>query len=80
MLKIGAEAARRRLPELLDRAHAGEGAVILKRGVPYAALVALDQHVEPSGQGGLLAMRGSGRGLWDRPVAERVEAYRSEWE
>ena len=46
MLEIGAEAARRRLPELLDRAHAGESSIIKKRGIPYAALVPLEQRME----------------------------------
>lgn len=80
MQKIGAEAARRRLPELLDRAHAGEGSIILKRGIPYAALVALDQRIEPRGSGGLLALRGTGAGLWGQKAAETVAAYRREWE
>ena len=40
MLEIGAEAARKRLPELLDRAHAGEQTIVKKHGIPYAAIVA----------------------------------------
>lgn len=80
MQKVGAEAARRRLPELLDRAHAGEASIILKRGIPYAALVALDQQIESRGKGGLLSLRGTGAGLWEHKATEVVAAYRREWE
>ena len=80
MRKIGSEAARRRLPELLEQARAGEGTIILKRGVPYAALVSLGQCLESSGQGGLLALRGSGAGLWGESATKAVGACRCEWE
>jgi prevent-host-death family protein len=78
IMEIGAEAARKRLPELLDRAHAGESSIIMKRGVPYAALVPLDQRVEP-GCGGLMALKGSGGGLWGDGVSQALDKYRDEW-
>jgi len=80
MQKIGSEAARRQLPELLDQAHSGEATIIMKRGKPYAALVALDQCRVPSSSTGLLALRGSGRGLWGQRPAETVAGLREEWE
>lgn len=80
MLEIGAEAARRRLPELLDRAHAGESSIIKKRGIPYAALVPLEQRMEPHASSGLLSLMGSGPGLWGADVLAKIREYRDEWE
>jgi len=51
MLELGAETARKRLPELLDRAYAGEQTIIKKRGIPYAAIVALDQRIVTTKEG-----------------------------
>ncbi len=80
MLEIGAEAARKRLPELLDRAHAGETSIIKKRGVPYAALVPLDKRIEDGVSGGLLSFVGTGAGLWGTDIPQVVKRYRDEWE
>ena len=79
MLEIGAEAARKRLPELLERAHAGEPSIIKKRGVAYAALVPLDQRIVADTSGGMLALAGSGAGLWGEDVPESIRVYRDEW-
>jgi len=79
MIEVGAEAARRRLPELLERAHAGESSIIKKRGVPYAVLVPLNQQIAPGGSG-LLALLGTGSGLWGKDVSGAVDKYRDEWE
>lgn len=80
MEKIGSEAARRQLPELLDRAHGGEPSVIMKRGKPYAVLASPDQCRIPSTRGGLLGLRGSGAGLWGESPTETVAALREEWD
>ncbi len=56
MVEIGAEAARKKLPELLERAHGGETSIIKKRGVPYAALVPLGQLIDPGMSDGLLSL------------------------
>lgn len=80
MLEIGAEAARKRLPELLDLAHAGKATIIQKRGVPYAALIPLDQRVELNSGGGMLALKGSGAGFWGDDVVASVAECRDEWE
>ena len=78
MLELGAETARKRLPELLDRAQAGEPAIIKKRGIPYAALVPLDQQRKTDTEG-LLALRGSGAGLWGPVITDTISDYRNEW-
>lgn len=79
MLEIGAEAARKRLPELLDRAHIGEQTIVKKRGIPYAAIVALDQRVIIRKEG-LLSLKASGRGLWGKNSNKKIDQYRNEWE
>lgn len=78
MESLGSEAARRRLPELLERARRGEQTVIQRHGVPVAALVPLDQRVQSSRKA-LLSLRGSGRGCWQQDASDVVEALRQEW-
>ena len=80
MLEIGAEAARKRLPELLDLAHAGKATIIQKRGVPYAALIPLDQRIELNSGGGMLALKGSGAGFWGDDAVASIAECRNEWE
>jgi len=77
-MEIGAEQARRTLPELLERAHAGEQTIIKKHGVPYAVLVPLDQRVSTRREG-LLALRDSGTGLWGENAQAWVDELRNEW-
>ncbi len=79
MLQIGAEAARKRLPELLDRAHTGEQTIVKKRGIPYAAIVALDQRVVAKKEG-ILSLRSTGKGLWGKDPGNKIDQYRDEWE
>ena len=79
MLEIGAKAARKRLPELLDRAYIGEQTIVKKRGIPYAAIVALDQRVIARKEG-LLSLRSTSRGLWGGHSSEKIDQYRNEWE
>jgi antitoxin (DNA-binding transcriptional repressor) of toxin-antitoxin stability system len=79
MLEIGAEAARKRLPELLNRAHAGEQTIVKKRGIPYAAIVALDQRVVAKKEG-ILSLRSTGKGLWGKDSSHQIDQYRAEWE
>ena len=73
----GVEEARRRLPELLERAHQGERVVITRHGKRYAALVEPD--VAAGRTGGFARLRGSGKGLWGREPAAHVERLREEW-
>ncbi len=76
----GSEEARKRLPELLDRAHRGKATIITKRGVPYAAIMpvtALARHLSGIG---IRALRGSGKKLWGRNAAAWVDRVRDEWQ
>lgn len=77
-MKIGSEEARRKLPELLERAHAGEQLTITKRGVEYAVLVPVDRPLNAAGPG-LLSLRGSGAGMWGDDPGRWVESLREEW-
>jgi prevent-host-death family protein len=75
----GAEEARAKLPELLERAHRGEPTVITKRGQPYAALVPVVDE-KPRRGSTLVSLRGTGRGLWGASAAKLVDELREEWE
>ncbi len=65
------EEARRRLPELLERAAAGERFVIQRHRTPMAALVPLagraptDPRKRQQQMQSLMALQGSGRSCWD---------------
>ncbi len=71
MLMLGADAARKRLPELLKRAEAGEQTLISRHSKPIAALVPLHQRFTPQRQA-LASLQGSGNGLWDRWLEEQT--------
>ena len=73
----GAEIARTLLPELLERAHQGLSSLITKRGKPYAALVPVGQMRRT--RQAVLALRGSGRGLWGKDSARTIRDLRDEW-
>ena len=73
----GAEDARALLPELLEKAHQGSASLITKRGKPYAALVPVEQMRRT--RQALLALRGSGRGLWGKNSARTIRGLRDEW-
>ena len=73
----GAEEARTRLPELLQRAHDGGITVITRHGTPYAALVPLD--ALPVARGSLLELRNSGAGLWGPDSQATLRELREEW-
>jgi antitoxin (DNA-binding transcriptional repressor) of toxin-antitoxin stability system/PIN domain nuclease of toxin-antitoxin system len=68
---LGVEEARRRLPELLERAAAGEAFVIQRHKKPMAALVPIggqpssDPHKRQRQIQSLMTLQGSGRNCWD---------------
>lgn len=75
---LGVEAARRRLPELLNRAQAGHSTLISRHGKPVAALVPLggripsDPLLRQRQLQALLNLRGSGKACWPaRPTPAR---------
>ena len=75
--EYGVEEARRRLPELLERAHRGEAVLITKHGRRYAALV--EPGAVATRPGSFSRLRGTGRGLWGRDSTAHVERLRKEW-
>lgn len=68
---LGVQEARRRLPELLERAAAGERFVIRRHQTPLAALTPLngrapsDPRLHQQQIQKLMALQGSGRGCWE---------------
>lgn len=86
-LRYGLEQARAQLPHIASEAHAGYASVITRHGKPVAVVVpvaqweqAQQQPLPPSAGPGLLALRGSGRGLWGEDAARAVADLRDEWE
>lgn len=80
----GLEQARIQLPHIVAEAHAGMASVITRHGKPYAAIVPL-QDLEKSRAltntaPNLLALRGTGRGLWGKDVAQTISDMRDEWD
>ncbi|MCY4450618.1 MAG: type II toxin-antitoxin system Phd/YefM family antitoxin [Immundisolibacterales bacterium] len=77
MESIGAEEARKRLPEILARSHRnGTVTIVTRHGVPYAAIVPVSQVAREAPE--LTGLRGSGRGCYGE-VAAYVERLRDEW-
>lgn len=75
----GAEEARNQLPNLLEDAASGRATIITRRGRPIAALVPLTDYSGARRQKSLLAIEGSGRGLWGRDSSETLKQLRDEW-
>jgi prevent-host-death family protein len=67
MHTLGVLEARKRFPELLDRAREGEETLIARHGHPVAALVPLWRRHRAQRQA-LLALKGSGRACWPDPL------------
>jgi prevent-host-death family protein len=63
MHTLGVLEARRRFPELLERARGGEETLISRHGHPVAALVPLSRRPRAQRQA-LLSLKGSGRNCW----------------
>jgi len=83
VLNYGLEQARIQLPNIVANAHAGVRSIITKHGKPYAAIVPL-QDIKPASTeadltSGILALRGTGRGLWGAQVGQAVSDLRDEW-
>lgn len=81
--QYGLEQARAQLPLIASEAVAGYSSVITRHGKPVAVVVPVAQWREEQArslkQGGVLALRGSGRGLWPEGAASAVAQLRDEW-
>ena len=78
MNQVGAEEARQKLPELIDRAERdGTVTIVSKRGVPRAAIVPIS-HVSGSDGPEFTSLRGSAGGCYG-DVSEYIDELRREW-
>lgn len=75
----GAEEARNQLPELLKAAEQGHSTIITKHGRPVAALVPIEAYSSSRRQQSLLALKGTGRGLWGKDSVRTLRELRDEW-
>jgi antitoxin (DNA-binding transcriptional repressor) of toxin-antitoxin stability system len=78
----GLEQARIQLPAIAANAFAGVASVITRHGKPLAAVVPFAQW-QTSRLGtnaGILALQGTGQGLWGPSASQRVGELRDEWE
>ncbi len=80
----GAEEARSTLPSILDHAERGTSTVISRHGRPVAAVVPIElyqaiQRIHEPKRRSLLALGGSGAGLWGEDSARAIRALRDEW-
>ncbi len=79
----GLEQARIQLPAIIANAHSGVASVITRHGKPYAAVVPLPDLEKSQGalraSSGLLALRGTGQGLWGAKVGQTIAKLRGEW-
>ena len=76
----GVEAARSQLADLLERAHGGATTIITRHGKPYAALTPIEVGTAKGPSVSLLALKGSGSGLWGTTMGQHVANMRDEWE
>lgn len=78
MYHVGAEEARKKLPELIGRAERdGTVTIVSKRGVPRAAIVPIS-HVSVTAVPKFTALRGSAGGCYG-DVAGYIDELRREW-
>jgi antitoxin (DNA-binding transcriptional repressor) of toxin-antitoxin stability system len=74
----GVEEARKALPAILDAAAQGRITVITRRGNAVAAVIPANG-VATARPASLLALAGTGKGLWGRDAARTIAAQRDEW-
>ena len=77
---LWSDAARPKLPELLELAHHGSSTVIYKYGKPYAAMVPLSSVASIRRRVSVLTLSGTGVGLWGDDSSKTVTDLRNEWE
>ncbi|MCX7271531.1 MAG: type II toxin-antitoxin system prevent-host-death family antitoxin [Burkholderiales bacterium] len=80
----GLEQARAQLPLIASEAEAGYSSEITRHGKPVAVVVPVKQWQDQQARGvkfdGILALRGTGAGLWPRGAASAVAQLRNEWQ
>jgi prevent-host-death family protein len=80
----GLEQARAQLPLIAAEAEAGYSSEITRHGKPVAMVVPVQDWQAAQGRqvatGGILALRGTGRGLWPQGAAKAVAQLRNEWQ
>ena len=80
----GLEQARAQLPLIAAEAQAGYSSEITRHGKPVAMVVPVQDWQAAQGRqlasGGILALRGTGAGLWPRGAASAVAQLRQEWQ
>lgn len=74
----GAEEARQQLPAILAEAAAGHATVITRRGREVAAVVPIGDVRLPRPTP-LIALAGTGRGLWGPRSTRTIARLRDEW-
>ncbi len=74
----GVEEARKTLPAILDAAAQGRVTIITRHGNPVAAVVPAGD-AAAARPASLLALAGSGKGLWGRDSSKTVSRLRDEW-
>lgn len=75
----GVEEARNQFSALLAAAEKGKPTIITKHGRPIAALVPAEQFEQARGQRSILALKGTGRGLWGRNSTATIRMMRDDW-
>lgn len=76
--KKGAEEARSQLPSLLADAEKGTVTISTRHGRGIAAIVPLKE-LRAGGQRSLMALAGSGKGLWSSDSTGTLRKLRDEW-
>ncbi len=74
----GAEEARQQLPSILSAAAAGRTTLITRHGRTVAAVVPVSK-LTSGKPASLLALAGSGRGVWGENSTAAIDALRDEW-
>lgn len=74
----GVENARNQLPALLAEAENGRSTIITRHGRSIAAIVPVERAA--GRQKSLLALSGSGKGLWGKHSTRFLRRVREEWD
>jgi len=74
----GAEQARQQLPSILADAALGRTTLITRHGRAIAAVVPVGA-LKADKTASLLALAGSGRGLWGKNSSRAISVLRDEW-